>query len=59
MSMYYNAPRSDELYHYGVMGMMWGVRRYHNPDGYLTDAGLRKYNIGEDNKTDKSGGQQY
>lgn len=42
MSMYYASVRSDELYHHGVKGMHWGVRRYQNPDGTLTSAGKKK-----------------
>ena len=33
---------SSELYHYGVKGMKWGVRRYRNEDGSLTEAGKRR-----------------
>ena len=35
---------SDELYHHGVKGQKWGVRRYQNKDGSLTSAGKIKNN---------------
>lgn len=34
---------NNELIHYGVLGMKWGIRRYQKPDGSLTGAGKSRY----------------
>lgn len=40
----------QELYHWGVKGMHWGVRRYQNKDGSLTPAGKKRYADDPDRK---------
>ena len=36
----------NELYHHGIKGQRWGVRRYQNEDGTLTEVGMRRLSIG-------------
>lgn len=43
------------LYHHGIPGQKWGVRRYQNEDGSLTNAGKRRYGESGPVKGEKSG----
>ena len=37
----------SNLYHHGIKGQKWGIRRYQNKDGSLTSAGKKRYSFGE------------
>ncbi len=42
----------NDLYlaHHGILGQKWGIRRYQNEDGSLTDEGYRHYGYGKHGK---------
>lgn len=43
-------PNEDHICHYGVKGMRWGVHRYRNPDGSLTELAKRRMARNEKSK---------
>lgn len=54
----------EELYleHHGILGQKWGLRRFQNPDGSYTNAGMKRYSARENYKNvmrDKHEEQSY
>lgn len=49
--------RQGELYHHGIKGQKWGVRRFQNEDGSLTPAGKKRYD--EPNSSSDKKEKQY
>lgn len=44
----------NELYHHGIKGQKWGIRRFQNADGSLTSKGSHRYNVNSGNKSRRS-----
>lgn len=49
----------DELYHHGVKGQKWGIRRYQNPDGSLTEEGKQRYGADANGNMSKEGNKRF
>lgn len=46
--------QEEIIYHHGVKGQKWGVRRYQNEDGSLTPAGKKRYSEDLDSEVKES-----
>ena len=46
--------RQGELYHHGIKGQKWGVRRFQNKDGSLTPAGKKRYDEPNESRNSNS-----
>jgi len=50
---------NTELYHHGIKGQRWGIRRYQNTDGSLKPAGEGRYDDGLTRRQRKKAAKKY
>ena len=55
MQYYVIRPNDSDLYHHGIKGQRWGIRRYQNYDGSYTKKGLKRYQESETAYTNAKG----
>lgn len=47
--------QNNYIYHHGIKGQRWGIRRFENEDGSLTTAGKKRYGVDENGNQSKEG----
>lgn len=50
IAIYTDGSKATTLSHHGIKDQKWGVRRFQNPDGTLTEEGRRRYGVGKSAK---------
>lgn len=58
MNYFGNEYYSDYISHHGILGQKWGIRRYQNKDGSLTEAGKKRINKTYSSKVSKNSERQ-
>lgn len=53
MSTFYILRSEEDLTHHGIKDQRWGIRRFQNPDGTLTEAGRLRYRKSESGTSDR------
>ena len=48
-----------ELYHHGIKGQKWGIRRFQNEDGSLTAEGKKRYDVAPSGQMSRTGQKLY